>query len=218
MFFKTFVMDTLDCIESRRSIRKFLDMPVEAEKIGKIINAGRLGPSSGNCQDKKFIIVSDEDKKKKIAQACLRQHWIETAPVIIVVCGEVEKTERLYDKRGKELYCNQNSTIAATQMLLAAHDQGLGSCWVGGFVEAQIRKVLNIPENIIPFAVLPIGYADEKPKAHRKLTLENITFFDKWGNRVKDMAAFLGYYSTHVAKMAAKTKTFWQNFVKKLQK
>ena len=81
-------METLDCIKSRRSIRKYReDKAVEFEKLARIIEAGTLAPSAGNLQDWKFILVVELAARKKIAEACLQQYWMETAPVHIVVCS-----------------------------------------------------------------------------------------------------------------------------------
>lgn len=211
-------METLDCIASRRSVRKYLDVPVEAEKLARVLNAGRLAPSAGNLQDWKFVVVSEPGKVRKIAECCLKQFWIETAPLVIVVCAELEKTKRFYGERGMEFYGVQDCAAATTQMLLAANDQGLGACWVGAFDDAKLRKCLEIPDEVKPLAVVTLGYADEKPEVPEKFSVEDVVFVEKWGGRIKDMAAYLGYYSTHVAKMAAKGKEFWQKFVQKLQK
>lgn len=195
-------MKTLEAIESRRSIRKYLDKPVEFEKIGNVLNAGRLAPSAGNVQEWKFILVTERDLRKQIAEACMQQYWMETAPVHVVVCSQPVKTERMYGKRGEELYSIQNAAAAVENMLLAATDQGLGSCWVSAFQESMLRRALAIDEDARPMAVVTLGYADEIPKAQLKQTLEDITYIERWGSKIKDFAAYIGYYSQHVAKAA----------------
>ena len=72
-------MDIIECIHTRRSVRKFLDIPVEWDKIAQIISAGRAAPSAGNLQNYRFIVVEDEDMRKQIADACLQQQWIGKA-------------------------------------------------------------------------------------------------------------------------------------------
>ena len=94
-------MEVLEAIKSRRSIRKYLDKPVEWELIANILDAGRYAPCAGNLQNWKFVAVTDEGRKKSIAEACLRQLWMEQAPVHIVIFAEVEKFERYYGKQGK---------------------------------------------------------------------------------------------------------------------
>ena len=211
-------METLDCIESRRSIRKFLDIPVEFEKIGNILNAGRLAPSAGNVQDWKFVLVTEADLRKQLAEACMQQYWMEKAPVHIVVCSQPVKSERMYGKSGQELYSIQNASAAAQNMLLAAHDQGLGSCWIGAFQEAMVRRTLSMSEDARPLAIIPIGYPDEEPQVPNKLTVDNVTYIERWGNRIKDFAAYLGYYSQHVAHAAIAGREAMQKFIDKWSK
>jgi nitroreductase len=211
-------METLECIESRRSIRKFLDVPVEFEKVGNILNAGRVAPSAGNLQDWKFILVTEHDLRKQLAEACTQQYWMEHAPIHIVVCSQPAKTERSYGKRGQEIYSVQNAAAATQNMLLAAHDQGLGACWVSAFDEAKVQHILAMPEGARPLAIIPIGYPDEEPQPPAKYAVDNVTYIERWGNRIKDFAAFVGYYSQHVTKAAMVGKEALQKFLEKWSK
>jgi len=211
-------MDTLECIESRRSIRKYLDTPIEFEKIGNILNAGRLAPSAGNVQDWKFVLVTEKDLRKQLAEACMQQFWMDKAPVHIVVCSQEVKTERMYGKRGMELYAIQNCAAAAQNMLLAAHDQGLGACWVSAFEDHMVRRVLQMPDSVRPMAVITLGYPDEEPAQPPKYTTENVTYIERWGNRIKDFAAYVGYYSQNVAKAAIAGQEALQDFLRKWSK
>lgn len=211
-------METLDCIESRRSIRKYLDIPIEFEKVGNILNAGRLAPSAGNLQDWKFILVTERDLRKQLAEACQQQLWMETAPVHIVVCSQPVKTERMYGKRGQELYSIQNCAAAVQSMLLAAHDQGVGACWVGAFEDHMVRRILSMPDSARPMAIITLGYPDEEPPVPHKYTVDNVTYIERWGNRIKDFAAFVGYYSQHVAKAAIAGREMLQRFIERWSK
>ena len=106
-------MEVLECIKTRRSIRKYLDKPLPWELIANVMEAGRYAPSAGNLQNWKFIAVMSEGRRKAIAEASLQQYWMEQAPVHIVICSEPEKGEMHYGKRGKENYTIQNSAAAA---------------------------------------------------------------------------------------------------------
>ncbi len=186
-------METEECILTRRSIRKFKNVKVDMEKIGKILEAGRAAPSSGNLQNWRFIIVDDEDKKKAIADACFQQHWIATAPIIIVICSKPLAVKRYYGIRGERLYSVQNCAAVAENMLLMANDQGLGACWVSAFEEDKIKHLLKVIEEARPQVILPIGYADEEPLIPSKFRLDNVAFWNEWWGRAKDMDVFLGY-------------------------
>lgn len=198
-------MDALECIKTRRSIRKFSNVAVEAEKIGNILDAGRFAPCSGNLQDWKFILVHEEDKKKKLSDICFQQVWMERAPVFIIVCSEWKKNERFYGENG-EKFSTQNCAAAVENMLLAAHAQELGACWVSAFLKESVRKLLEIPEEVSPEAIITVGYPAETTPIPKKFTLENLTFLEKWNNRIKDMASYMGTYSEHVSKAVEKGK------------
>jgi len=208
-------MDVFDAIKKRRCVRKYLTVPVEWEKVGKVLDAGRMAPSAGNLQDWKFIVVLDPDKRKEVSEACMQQYWMNAAPVHIIVCGEPKKVGKFYAERGEKCYSMQNCACAAENMFLAATALGLGMSWVGAFDEGMIRRALSIPDAIIPYNVLVLGYADEMPSEPAKYTLENVVFFEKWGNRVKDMVELTGQYSEYVKSALLKAKKFVEKLTKK---
>ncbi len=212
------MLSALEAIRSRRSIRKYLDIPIEFEKIGRILDAGRLAPSAGNIQPWKFILVISPEQRLEISEACLQQYWMAQAPLNIVICVEPKKSERYYGKRGQELYAILDGAAAAENMLLAAHAQHLGACWVSAFDERLLKKACVIPDDVMPIGVITIGYSDEKPVAPLKFELHNLVFFHKHGNRVSDEAELFGTYSTHVSKALQAARQWAENALKKLQK
>jgi len=135
------LMEVLDCITTRRSIRKYLDKPVPWDLVSNVLEAGRFAPSCGNLQNWKFIIVLDDDKRKGLAEASLRQYWMEQAPVLLVVVAEPEKAKRYYGDRGERFYTIQNCAAVATNMMLEAHNLGLGSCWVGALMKKWLKEL-----------------------------------------------------------------------------
>ena len=174
-------MDTLNCIKTRRSRRLFLDKEVIEEKINQILECAIAAPSSMDCQPWHFVIVKDKDRKEKIAKLKSEdnQQHILTAPVLIVVCVDTEKSPSRYIEDG----------VTATQnILLAVHDLGLGSVYVTGCnpskpsVADEVRDILSIPKNIMPITILPIGYINPSEKLEEKklINLKNIMHFDKW--------------------------------------
>lgn len=188
-------MEALTNIFSRRSIRKFKNKPVEFEVVVNVLDAGRLAPSAGNVQDWKFIVVTDQQKLELLSSASLEQDWISQAPLAIIICSEPVKDEIMYGMRGKNLYSIQNAACAAQNMLLAAHAEGLGGCWVGSFDEITIREIFDIPEEVIPRTILVLGYPDEIPDEKPKFSLYDITFFNKWNNRVKDKTELTKFFT-----------------------
>jgi len=211
-------MDIIECIKTRRSIRKFLDIPVEWDKIGSIVDAGRYAPNSGNLQNWKFIIVLDEETRKKIADACLQQLWMAKAPVHIIVCSEPEKAKRFYGLRGERLYTIQNCAAATQNMLLTAHSLKLGACWVGAFDEDMLKRAVSIPDFIRPQAIIPVGYPAEKVPAPIQYQLENTVFMESWGNKIADMNSNMGYTSATVLELIEHGKKLVKKVKKKLKK
>lgn len=194
-----------------------MDLPVEFEKLGNILEAGRFAPSAGNLQDWKFIVVTERPKIEAIAKACHEQYWISEASVVIVVGVDPSKTEQFYGEDGDK-FSILNGGAAVQNMLLAAHSQGLASCWVCAYEKSMLYRELNIPDNIIVVGVLPVGYADEKVPVPTRNTLENNTFIESWGNRVKDLAAYMQWYGEHVQKAFKKGKKLVEGFARRLQR
>ncbi|MBI2134246.1 nitroreductase family protein [Candidatus Woesearchaeota archaeon] len=188
-------VDVLEAIRLRRSVRKYTDTPVEWDKIGTIVDAGRTAPSAGNLQSWRFIVVESHPKRRGLAEACLKQYWMEEAPVHILVVMMLKKIRDFYGKRGVELYAIQDAAMAAQNMMLAAYSVGLGSCFVSAFDEDKIVEVFNLPADIKPMGIVTLGYPAEDPEEPLKFRLENVTFMDRWGQqnvaRMKDIDAIL---------------------------
>lgn len=175
-------MDALECIMTRRSIRKFKNVPIEWYKIGRILECATAAPTAGNLQDFRFMVVTKPEMKKELAMAALEQTWIATAPFVIVVLSEFVKTKRFYGIRGERLYTVQDSAAAAENILLAAHAMGLGACWVGAFDEDKVSAICSIPDYARPQVIIPIGVPDEEPPVPAKYKLENFVFFHRWAD------------------------------------
>lgn len=147
-------MSFLDIAKSRYSVRGYENKPVEKEKLLQVLEAGRLAPSAVNFQPVHFIIVTEEEQKKKIYETYPRG-WLEEAPIIIVACGDHSISWKRRD--GKD-HCDIDLAIAVDHMTLAAADLGLGTCWICAFDAELCRKNLNLPDNLEPMVLLPLGY------------------------------------------------------------
>ncbi len=211
-------MDVFECITTRRSIRKYKELPVAWDKVGQILEAGRAAPSSGNIQNWKFIAVLDKDLREGIAEASFQQYWMVQAPVHIVIVEEPLKAKRHYGLRGEKLYSIQNCAAAVQSMLLMAHELGLGACWVGAFDEERVKRLLKIIDEARPQAIITIGYADEVPPAPPKFKMDNVAYFNAWWGRIKDVNNFLEYTSANVLRTVDKGKEILRKINKKLRK
>ncbi len=176
-------MNVFEAITERRSIKKFLKMPVDDNLIGVMLHMATQAPSAGNVQEWNFIVIRDEERKRKLAAAALHQNFIAEAPVVIVVCADMERITLRYKDRGKNLYALQDTANAAMTILLCAQALGLGACWVGAFDDDQVRQVIETPDNIKPLVIIPVGYPAEKPEKDMRIPVENITWIDKYGEK-----------------------------------
>jgi len=140
-------------------------------------------PSAGNTQEWQFIVVKDEDVKKKLAEAALRQRFIAEAPVVIVVCIDKEKISLRYGKRGEALYAFQDTAAAVMNMILAAEALGLSTCWIGAFDEDKAGHVLELPNQVRPVAIVPVGYSDETPRKPKRIPFEQVTSVNTYGKK-----------------------------------
>jgi nitroreductase len=186
-------MELSEAIKKRRSIKRYLDIPIEWNKIGAILDSARLAPSAGNLQPWKFIVVTNFEKRKKVSEACFQQYWMQTAPIHIIIVAEINKMNRFYGIRGDRLYSIQSCALAAQNMMLEAVNLGLGCCFVSAFDEEMISKNFGIPEFGRPQAIITIGYPGEEIPMPPKYTLNDIVHLERFGARIRDFEAYIGY-------------------------
>lgn len=169
-------MDLYEVISTRRSIRKYKSDPVEEEKLNRILEAVRIAPSAGNRQPWHFIVIKDEETKRRLKEAYDKE-WFYNAPVIIFAGGEPSISWTRKDGRD---YKDVDVAIAFDHLVLAATAEGLGTCWIGAFEPKAVREILGIPEGIEPIALTPLGYPDEAPEARERKPFNQIVRFNKW--------------------------------------
>ena len=169
-------MDVFTAIRQRRSVRAYKAVEVEEEKLKKILEAARLSPSASNLQEWKFIVVRNEETKKKLAKAAFGQSFIGEAPVVLVACGTESKAIMAC---GQPAY-TVDVSIACAFMILQAHELGIGTCWIGAFKEDEVKKILKIPDSVRIVAMIPLGYPDEDPSQRSRKGLDQIISFEKF--------------------------------------
>jgi nitroreductase len=169
-------------IKKRRSIRDYEDKDIPYEDIHEILEAARWAPSTRNLQNWYFIIIKDKEKIEKIAEIA-DQSFIKKAPVIIVVCSNDKIIESIYGEKGK-MFAIQNVAAAIENILLAATEKEIGSCWIGWFDEKRLKELLEVPEDINIHAIITLGYPKHIPEAPKRKSLSEIVFYEKWGNKI----------------------------------
>ncbi len=166
-------MEFEEVLRNRRSIRKFKAAEISDKLVGKILELANLSPSAGNLQARRVVVV--KDKKTKEALARKDNDFVSQAAVVFVICAVPKESEAEYAERGRNLYAVQDATLFASYLQLAATSLGLASCWVGAFDEEQVKKVLGLPEDLRPIAIIPVGYAAEEPRQSPRKSLNDIS-------------------------------------------
>jgi nitroreductase len=163
----TLTKDLFEAIRERRSERHFKPDPVPDDTVRRIVECGLKAPSAGNMQPWQILIVKRPELKADLSKAAFGQKFVEDAPVVIVVLADPDRSASKYDNRGSELYSIQDTAACVQNMLLAVVGFGLGACWVGAFNEQAAAEVLSLPGHLRPVAMVPIGYAKERPRPRR---------------------------------------------------
>jgi len=169
-------MELFDAIYTRRSIRRYSDQPIEKEKVDKILRAAMYAPSAVNKQPWHFIVFKNTISRQKIMEINKNSAMLAESQIAILICFD----EKLQHDDG---YGVIDCSSATQNMLLASHALGLGACWVGihpriDRIEALI-KIFKLPENIVPFAVIALGYPLEKKETPQRFKQDRI-HYETW--------------------------------------
>jgi coenzyme F420-0:L-glutamate ligase/coenzyme F420-1:gamma-L-glutamate ligase len=202
----------LEAIKNRRSIRKYTQQPVPLDVVSEIIQTATYAPSAHNAQPWRFILLTEESEKRAFAQAMARA-WLHdlkkdgaspenrasmaraseerfaSPPVLIVVCLTIQKMMQFPDQKRQQ--CEHDLAVQSLgaviqNLLLAAHDKKLGSCWYCSpiFCKKDVRQALGIPENVEPQALITLGYPNETVAAPQRDELCEVAYKQKWGNPI----------------------------------
>jgi nitroreductase len=175
-------MDLKKAIHSRRSVRKFSKKKPDWRDIIEAIDSARYSPMTGGNCTLKFILVDDKAKILKIAEST-QQDFVKTVDFLVVVCSKPSRTINAYGEKG-EIYFRQQAGAAIENFLLSIQEKNLATCWVGHFVEGEVKRVLEIPDGVHVEALFPIGYEFSKPKTRKEpIDLDKILYFNKYKNK-----------------------------------
>ncbi len=184
-------METLEAIKTRRSIRKFSDQPVEPEKLQAVLEAVQQAPSWSNRQCWSLVVVQDQEVRTRISELSFVESFFATygyksnpaqkglaqAPIVLVACADPQQSG---DLRGEQYYM-ADLGIASQNLMLAAHDLGLGTVFVGVFDEEQLKGLLGIPPHIRIVGLFPLGYpAGEAKGGPPRKPLDEFVHYGTW--------------------------------------
>lgn len=172
-------MSFIKLAEERYSLRSISSKPVEKEKLDLVLKAGQLSPTACNNQPQRILVIEDKEALEKLKK-CTAYHF--NAPIALLVCYDKNASwKRKFDGDDSGVV---DASIVTTQMMLQAAELGLGTTWVGYFDPALIVKEFGIPENIVPVALLPMGYPSEdakpSPAHYQRKPIEETVFYNKF--------------------------------------
>lgn len=158
-------MEFSELVKKRYSVRAYKSTPVEEEKLRRVLEAAIIAPTAANRQPFRLIVFKTAGREAELRKVYPRD-WFVQAPLVICACAV--KAESWVRRDGK-CYADVDTAIAFDHLILAAHDLGLGTCWVGAFDPKTAGEVLDLPSGWEPVAFTPLGYpADEwRPKKRR---------------------------------------------------
>ena len=175
-----------ELVRSRRSVRRYLDRPVEREKILACLEAARLAPSAENVQPWRFLVIDDPDVKRRFAATVFSgiysfSRFAANAPVLIVILA---RPDLLANRLGKQIqdvsFYLIDVGIAGEHLVLQAEELGLGTCWIGWFNSRRTRKFFRIPRQFKVVSLMALGYHEGRPAREKsRKTLAEIAWFNR---------------------------------------
>jgi nitroreductase len=171
------MVDILNTIYSRKSVREYTDKRIEVKKINNLLSAAMAAPSAMNKQSWEFIVVEDRDILEQLGNIKNGAHMVKDAAMAIVVCGNLNETS--------DDYWIQDCSAASMNILLAAHSMELGAVWTEVYnskmeLVNKVKKILNLPEHIIPLNTIAIGYPKKMNKENNVKYAKDKIHYEKW--------------------------------------
>lgn len=179
-------IDMLELIRSRQSDRKYSDKPIEKEKLERILEAGRLAPSACNAQPWKFIVVTEPELLKKVAEASSASiigmnTFVGQAPVLLIVIREkANLSSRIGGTIKNKDYSLIDIGITSENICLQARAEGIGSCMIGWFDEKMVKKLLDIPVSKRVELIITLGYSLSHKKEKKRKPSEDVISNNKY--------------------------------------
>ena len=169
-------MEFADVVRERYSVRAYKPDPVEEEKLNRVLEAARLAPTAVNWQPFQLLVIHTKGREAELARI-YGKDWFVQPPLVICACGLVEKG---WKRRDGKSYVDVDVAIAMDHLILAATNEGLGTCWVGAFDPDAAREVLGLPGGVEPIAFTPLGYAADEPRPIKRKPLDELVRYERW--------------------------------------
>lgn len=178
-----------ELVWNRRSVRRYLDKPVEREKILACLESARLAPSAANTQPWRFLVIDDPQVKKAFTEQAFSgiygfSRFAARAPVLIVILARLDILANRLGKQIQDIsFYLIDIGIAGEHFALQAQELGLGTCWIGWFNIRKTRKFFKIPRKYKIVSLMSLGYSEENPPPEKKRRpFEEIAWFNRLGD------------------------------------
>ncbi len=170
-------MEFSQVITTRYSVRAYRPDPVEDDKLRQVLEAARIAPSAANRQPIKLIVMRTTGREDEIRQI-YRRPWLVQAPLVIAVCAIASQAWVREDDRFNARIID--AAIAADHLILAAANLGLGTCWIAAFNVKAARAALQLPDEVEPVILTPLGYPADQPGPKERKSLDELVKYDHW--------------------------------------
>jgi len=169
-------MEYYDLINARYSVRTYTNDKIDSKKIDKLLNAIRMAPTAANRQPFRLIIANTEGKSVELRKIYDKK-WFVQAPLVVCICGVKDEAWVRGDGRS---YLDVDVAIAMDHFILAAANEGLGSCWIANFDQKEARNYFKLPDNVEPIILTPLGYPADTLQNKRRKSLDQLVYRDIW--------------------------------------
>lgn len=182
--------ELLDIFNLRSSIRSFTGEVIDDDTIEQILEAALIAPSSGNMQPWEFIVVKTPEKKREIVSTTFtgyfagednQQTWLNDAGFLLVLAANIKRTKARYGEAGSQYWPIIDATIAGEHAVLAATVLGLGTCWIGGYNEKKLKRVVNLPNYVKPVAIIAFGHIKEGSERLNRMKADLVRHDEEYG-------------------------------------
>ena len=163
-------MDFQELIRRRYSVREYLPTPVSEEALARILEAGRLAPTAANRQPFRIVVLHAAGRQEALGRVYARA-WFQQAPVVLCVCGVPQEAWVRKDGRS---HMDVDAAIVMDHLILAATDEGLGTCWIANFDVDAAREVFEVRGGEVPLLLTPLGHAADSPGPRQRRTLDSL--------------------------------------------
>ncbi|MGE5581233.1 MAG: nitroreductase family protein [Bacillota bacterium] len=163
-------MDFLEVIRKRYSVRSYKPDEVEQEKLQRILEVARLAPTAANRQAFKVIVVKTGGRREELRKI-YNQEWFVQGPLVLCLCSMPGKC---WVRRDQKSYADVDAAIVMDHVILAATNEGLGTCWIGAFDRLAAKNILKLDDSLEPVAFTPLGYARETTVNKMRKPLEEL--------------------------------------------